>query len=44
MSTHVVGLSDLDAALRMVGGQSAERSIHVTVDPWKMKGCRRAET
>jgi threonine dehydrogenase-like Zn-dependent dehydrogenase len=35
MSTHVVGLSDVDAALRMVGGQSAERSIHVTVDPWK---------
>jgi threonine dehydrogenase-like Zn-dependent dehydrogenase len=35
MSSHVVGLSDLDAALRIVGGESRERSIHITVDPWK---------
>jgi threonine dehydrogenase-like Zn-dependent dehydrogenase len=35
MSSHVVGLSDVDAALRMVGGESKERSIHITVDPWK---------
>lgn len=35
MSSHVVGLADVDAALRMVGGESEERSIHVTVEPWK---------
>jgi threonine dehydrogenase-like Zn-dependent dehydrogenase len=35
MSTHVIGLHDLDEALRMVGGQSKERSIHITVEPWK---------
>ena len=35
MSTHVVGLADVDAALHMVGGQTAERSIHVSVQPWK---------
>jgi threonine dehydrogenase-like Zn-dependent dehydrogenase len=35
MSTHVVGLADLDGALKMVGGESTEKSIHITVDPWK---------
>ena len=35
MSTHVVGLSELDHALRMVGGEADERSIHITVSPWK---------
>lgn len=35
MSSHVIGLRDVDAALRMVGGESEERSIHVTVEPWK---------
>lgn len=35
MSSHVVGLRDLDAALRMVGGEGEERSIHITVEPWK---------
>ena len=35
MSSHVVGLKEIDHALKMVGGESAERSIHVTVDPWK---------
>jgi threonine dehydrogenase-like Zn-dependent dehydrogenase len=35
MSSHVVGLSDVDRALRMVGGDSSEQSIHITVDPWK---------
>jgi len=34
MSSHVVGLRDLDKALRMVGGESAERSVHITVAPW----------
>lgn len=35
MSSHVVGLKDIDLALKMVGGESQERSIHITVDPWK---------
>ena len=35
MSSHVVGLSGLDGALKMVGGEGAEPSIHITVDPWK---------
>jgi threonine dehydrogenase-like Zn-dependent dehydrogenase len=35
MSSHVIGLSDLDAGLKMVGGESREPSIHITVDPWK---------
>jgi threonine dehydrogenase-like Zn-dependent dehydrogenase len=35
MSSHVIGLKDIDIALKMVGGESAERSIHITVDPWK---------
>jgi threonine dehydrogenase-like Zn-dependent dehydrogenase len=35
ISSHVVGLKDLDDALHMVGGESEARSIHITVDPWK---------
>ena len=35
MSSHVVGLKEIDHALKMVGGESEERSIHITVDPWK---------
>jgi threonine dehydrogenase-like Zn-dependent dehydrogenase len=35
MSSHVVGLKDVDIALRMVGGESKDPSIHITVDPWK---------
>jgi threonine dehydrogenase-like Zn-dependent dehydrogenase len=35
MSSHVVGLKEIDHALKMVGGESDERSIHITVDPWK---------
>ncbi len=34
MSTHVMGLKELDRALHMVGGQLDERSIHVSIDPW----------
>ncbi len=35
LSSHLIGLADLDDALHMVGGQTKERCIHVTVDPWK---------
>ncbi len=34
ISTHRVGLSDVDRALRMVGGDDSEPCIHITVEPW----------
>ncbi|MDB5571325.1 MAG: Threonine dehydrogenase [Hyphomicrobiales bacterium] len=34
MSTHKFGLNDVDKALKIVGGQMEERSIHVSIDPW----------
>ena len=34
MSTHRFGLGDIDKALKIVGGQMEERSIHVSIDPW----------
>jgi threonine dehydrogenase-like Zn-dependent dehydrogenase len=35
ISTHVMGLNDVDHALRMVGGELPEKSIHVTIEPWR---------
>jgi threonine dehydrogenase-like Zn-dependent dehydrogenase len=35
MSTHLLGLKDVDDALHMVGGQTTERPIHISIDPWK---------
>lgn len=35
MSSHVIGLKEVDVGLKMVGGESNERSIHITIDPWK---------
>lgn len=35
ISTHVVGLKDLDRALKIVGGEATEKAIHITVEPWK---------
>ena len=35
ISTHIFGLRDVDHALRMVGGELKERSIHATIEPWK---------
>ena len=35
MSSHVVGLDRVSEALNMVGGQTSERSIHITVTPWQ---------
>ena len=35
MATHLMGLDQVDHALRMVGGQLEERSIHVSIDPWR---------
>lgn len=34
MSTHRFGLGEIDKALKIVGGQMEERSIHVSIDPW----------
>ena len=34
MSTHRFGLDQVDHALKLVGGQFEERSIHVSIDPW----------
>ena len=36
MSTHLLGLNDVDRALHMVGGQTEDRPIHISVDPWKV--------
>jgi threonine dehydrogenase-like Zn-dependent dehydrogenase len=35
ISTHVVGLDEVDRALKIVGGESNEPAIHITVEPWK---------
>jgi threonine dehydrogenase-like Zn-dependent dehydrogenase len=35
ISTHLVGLDGVDRALRIVGGESEEKAIHITVEPWK---------
>jgi threonine dehydrogenase-like Zn-dependent dehydrogenase len=35
ISTHVVGLSEVDRALKIVGGEANEKAIHITVEPWK---------
>ena len=34
MSTHLLTLNDVDRALHMVGGQTEDRPIHISVDPW----------
>jgi len=35
ISTHLVGLNDVDRALKIVGGESTEKAVHITVEPWK---------
>jgi threonine dehydrogenase-like Zn-dependent dehydrogenase len=35
MSTQVLGLGDVDRALKIVGGEDTEQAIHITIDPWK---------
>lgn len=34
-SSHLIGLDDVADGLLMVGGQTSESCIHITVDPWK---------
>lgn len=35
MTTHLAGLDQVHEAILMQGGQTAERPIHMAVDPWK---------
>jgi threonine dehydrogenase-like Zn-dependent dehydrogenase len=35
ISTHLVDLHEVDRALKIVGGESNEPAIHITVEPWK---------
>lgn len=35
IATHSLGLADADRALKMAGGETAERAIHIAVEPWK---------
>jgi threonine dehydrogenase-like Zn-dependent dehydrogenase len=34
ISTHLVGLRDVDRALKIVGGETREQALHITVEPW----------
>jgi len=38
LSTHIVGLDEVDAALRTIGGQDDREAIHITVAPWGTEG------
>jgi threonine dehydrogenase-like Zn-dependent dehydrogenase len=35
ISTHVLGLDDVDHALKLVGGEAQDKAIHITIEPWK---------
>jgi hypothetical protein len=35
MTTHKFGLSQVDEAIKSVGGQGAPGAIHVSVMPWE---------
>ncbi len=35
IATHSLGLADADLALKMAGGETGERAIHIAVEPWK---------
>ena len=35
MSTHRLGLDEVDKGIRMVAGEGEERPIHVSIAPWK---------
>jgi threonine dehydrogenase-like Zn-dependent dehydrogenase len=43
LSTHVVGLAEVDAALRTIGGETPSTdAIHITVAPWRSEETRDA--
>jgi threonine dehydrogenase-like Zn-dependent dehydrogenase len=35
MTTHVLGLAEVDLALRTIGGHGMTDAIHMSVDPWR---------
>jgi threonine dehydrogenase-like Zn-dependent dehydrogenase len=35
VSTHVLGLDQVDHALKLVGGEAQDKAIHITIEPWK---------
>jgi threonine dehydrogenase-like Zn-dependent dehydrogenase len=35
ISTHVLGLNEVDHALKLVGGEAQGKPIHITIEPWK---------
>ena len=35
MTTHLLGLADVDLALRTIGGAGLPDAIHMSVDPWQ---------
>jgi threonine dehydrogenase-like Zn-dependent dehydrogenase len=35
MTTHLLGLADVDLALRTIGGDGLPDAIHMSVDPWQ---------
>jgi threonine dehydrogenase-like Zn-dependent dehydrogenase len=35
MTTHLLGLGDVDLALRTIGGRGMDDAIHMSVDPWQ---------
>jgi threonine dehydrogenase-like Zn-dependent dehydrogenase len=35
ISTHVLPLSEVDHALKLVGGEAQGKAIHITIEPWK---------
>ena len=35
MSSAVMGLSEVDYALRTAGGKTDTRAIHISIDPWR---------
>ena len=35
MTTHLLGLRDVDLALRTIGGEGLDDAIHMSIDPWQ---------
>ncbi len=35
MSSHILGLGEVDTALRAIGGEAPLAAIHISIDPWR---------